>query len=60
LVAKLAARLQTEPNDADGWMRLGRADIVQGQRGNAATDHDKAAALRPNDVGLRLQAAYRI
>ena len=57
MVAKLAARLQTEPNDADGWMRLGRAYIVQGERDKAASAYEKAAALRPSDVALRLQAA---
>jgi cytochrome c-type biogenesis protein CcmH len=57
MVAKLAARLETEPNDADGWMRLARAYIVQGARDQAAMAYDKAAALRPDDVGLRLQAA---
>jgi cytochrome c-type biogenesis protein CcmH len=38
-------------------MRLGRAYIVQGERDKAATAYDKAAAIRPNDVGLHLQAA---
>jgi cytochrome c-type biogenesis protein CcmH len=57
MVARLATRLQTEPNDADGWMRLGRAYIVQGERDKAATAYDRAAALRPNDVSLHLQAA---
>jgi cytochrome c-type biogenesis protein CcmH len=57
MVAKLAARLQTEPKDADGWMRLGRAYIVQGERDKAANAYKKAAELRPGDVGLRLQAA---
>jgi cytochrome c-type biogenesis protein CcmH len=57
MVAKLAARLQSEPNDVDGWMRLGRAYAVMGRMDAAADAYDKAAALRPDDAALRIQAA---
>jgi cytochrome c-type biogenesis protein CcmH len=32
MVAKLAARLEAEPGDAEGWVRLGRAYVVMGGR----------------------------
>jgi cytochrome c-type biogenesis protein CcmH len=57
MVAKLAARLQTEPNDADGWMRLGRAYAVLGRRDAAVDAYDRAVALRPGDAAVRVQAA---
>jgi cytochrome c-type biogenesis protein CcmH len=56
MVAKLAARMQAEPNDIDGWLRLGRAYVVQGDRDTAGTAYEKAAALTPGDAGIRLQA----
>jgi cytochrome c-type biogenesis protein CcmH len=55
MVAKLAARMQTEPGDVDGWMRLGRAYAVLGDREKAADAYGRAAALKPGDVGIRLQ-----
>jgi cytochrome c-type biogenesis protein CcmH len=57
MVAKLAARLQTEPGDADGWLRLGRAYVVMGDREKGADAYEHATALRPGDVATRLQAA---
>jgi len=56
MVAKLAARLKDEPNDLDGWMRLGRAYAVMGDRDKAADAYDHAVTLKPADVGIRLQA----
>jgi len=56
MVAKLAARLKDEPNDLDGWMRLGRAYAVMGERDKAADAYDHAVTLKPADVGIRLQA----
>jgi cytochrome c-type biogenesis protein CcmH len=56
MVARLAAKMQAEPNDVDGWMRLGRAYTVQGDRDKAGTAYEKAAALTPGDAGVRLQA----
>jgi cytochrome c-type biogenesis protein CcmH len=56
MVAKLAARMESEPNDADGWMRLGRAYAVMGDRDKAGAAYEKAAALTPGDTSVRLQA----
>jgi cytochrome c-type biogenesis protein CcmH len=57
MVAKLAARLETEPLDVDGWMRLGRAYLVMGDRDKAGSAYERAVALKPGDVDIRLQAA---
>jgi cytochrome c-type biogenesis protein CcmH len=57
MVAKLAARLEREPGDADGWMRLGRAYVVMGERDKAAEAYDRAVALKPGDPTIRLRAA---
>lgn len=57
MVAKLAARLEVEPQDVDGWMRLGRAYVVMGDREKAGSAYQRAAGLRPGDADIRLQAA---
>ncbi|MFP6774355.1 MAG: c-type cytochrome biogenesis protein CcmI [Alphaproteobacteria bacterium] len=51
MVQRLADRLQDEPNDFDGWMRLGRAYGVLGRRVKSAEAYGRASALRPNDPG---------
>lgn len=56
MVTRLADRLQARPDDADGWMRLGRAYAVLGRRDESGAAYEKAAALRPTDTDLRLEA----
>lgn len=56
MAAKLAARLEIEPDDADGWMRLGYAYVVMHDRERAAEAYDRALALKPDGLALRLQA----
>ena len=56
MVAQLAAKLRTEPNDPDGWMRLGRAYAVLGEIDKASEAYAHAAKLKPGDVDVRLQA----
>jgi cytochrome c-type biogenesis protein CcmH len=49
MVAGLAARLQTQPNDAQGWQRLLRAYAVLGEKDKAHTAlGDARAALKAN------------
>jgi cytochrome c-type biogenesis protein CcmH len=55
MVAKLAARLEVEPRDAEGWMRLGRAYVVMGDRDKGADAYERAVALEPGELGVRLQ-----
>jgi cytochrome c-type biogenesis protein CcmH len=57
MVARLAARLEANPNDPDGWQRLARSYSVQGKHQMAREAIDHAIALRPLDVGLRLALA---
>jgi cytochrome c-type biogenesis protein CcmH len=55
MVAQLAARLQTQPDDVEGWLRLGRSYAVLEQPDKAADAFEHAAALRPDDVSIKLQ-----
>lgn len=47
MVARLADRLKSEPNDLDGWMRLGRAYGVLGERDKAIDAYEHADGLLP-------------
>ncbi|HWI26062.1 MAG TPA: c-type cytochrome biogenesis protein CcmI [Stellaceae bacterium] len=57
MVAKLAATLEAQPNDVEGWQRLGRAYAVLGEHDKAADAYDRAARLRPNDPAILLAEA---
>jgi cytochrome c-type biogenesis protein CcmH len=48
MVGQLAARLESEPGDLEGWRRLGRAYQVLGDRDKASEALGKAAALAPD------------
>jgi cytochrome c-type biogenesis protein CcmH len=52
MVARLAARLEQQPDDAEGWVRLGRSYMVLGQPAKARDAYTRAAALRPDDAAL--------
>ena len=45
MVQRLADRLEENPNDREGWLRLGRAYEVLGEAENARQAFDKAKAL---------------
>ncbi len=60
MVEQLAARLQANPNDADGWARLGRAYAVLAEHDKAADAYEHAAALQPNDVSLLIQGVQAL
>jgi cytochrome c-type biogenesis protein CcmH len=55
MVAQLAARLQTAPDDVEGWMRLGRSYAVLGEPDKAVDAFDHAAKLKPDDPSIKLQ-----
>lgn len=57
MVANLAARMETTPDDLDGWLRLGRAYRVLGQTDKAKQALRRAVALRPTDISLKLGLA---
>jgi cytochrome c-type biogenesis protein CcmH len=52
LVSRLAARLKDNPEDAEGWMMLGRSYAVLGRFGEASEAYAKAAAHMPRDAQL--------
>jgi len=56
MVDQLAARLEGNPNDVDGWLRLGRARHVLGEEDKSVEAYAKAAALAPNRPDV--QSAY--
>jgi cytochrome c-type biogenesis protein CcmH len=55
MVEKLAAELAASPDNLDGWMRLGRAYAVLGETDKAMDAYDRAARLKPDDIGIRVQ-----
>jgi cytochrome c-type biogenesis protein CcmH len=52
LVTRLAVRLKDNPEDAEGWMMLGRSYAVLGHFGESAEAYAKAAARMPRDAQL--------
>jgi cytochrome c-type biogenesis protein CcmH len=52
MVEGLAARLETQPDDLDGWLRLGRAWMVLGEKPRARAAYERAAALAPQRVDV--------
>jgi cytochrome c-type biogenesis protein CcmH len=51
-VARLAERLRDAPNDADGWLMMGRSYVALGRYRDAAIAYSRAAALRPGDANV--------
>ena len=54
MVARLATRLESEPEDFDGWRRLARSYAVLGRDDGARDAYARAAALRPKDIPVLL------
>lgn len=52
MVGRLAAKQESDPNNFDGWMRLGRAYAVLKEQDKAAAAYAKAQALRPDDLSV--------
>lgn len=52
MAAKLAARLEQNPNDGNGWALLGRSYMVMQRFGDATAAYARAAALIKDDAGL--------
>ena len=53
MVANLAAKLEKNPDDVDGWARLGRSYMVLGDPAKAADAYGRAVKLRPGDAALK-------
>jgi cytochrome c-type biogenesis protein CcmH len=67
MVDGLAARLEDDPDDVDGWLRLGRSRLVLGEAEGATAAFVRARTLDPDNVDAlmgeaqaRLAAADRI
>jgi cytochrome c-type biogenesis protein CcmH len=60
MVGKLAARLQQNPDDVEGWTRLGRSYMVLDQPSKAVDAFAHAEKLKPDDVDLKQQYADAI
>ena len=57
MVASLAARLQSQPNDAQGWQRLIRAYAVMGDTAKARQALNHARIALKNDAAASAQLA---
>jgi cytochrome c-type biogenesis protein CcmH len=51
-VGKLAKRLEENPNDAQGWVMLGRSYTMMERYADAATAYGRATALNAGDASL--------
>jgi cytochrome c-type biogenesis protein CcmH len=60
MVERLAARLQQNPNDAEGWQRLANAYRVLGEDKKAEEAAAHLAALQPSGVEALLQKAHAL
>ncbi|MFP6743433.1 MAG: c-type cytochrome biogenesis protein CcmI [Alphaproteobacteria bacterium] len=60
MVARLASRLEDEPDDLEGWRRLGQAYGVLGDNDQARDAFEHAAALAPGDPDVLGQYAEAI
>jgi cytochrome c-type biogenesis protein CcmH len=53
MVGNLAARLEKEPDDVEGWARLGRSYMVLNQPDKAREAYAHALRLKPDDAVLK-------
>jgi len=60
LVARLEQRLEQQPDDAEGWMMLGRTYFATGEREQAQEALARAYALTPTDPMIVLAYAESI
>ncbi len=57
MVDKLAARMKERPDDAEGWIMLGRSYAVLGRFGEALPAYRRALELQPGNAGLHADLA---
>ncbi len=60
MVATLAARLEKNPDDLDGWTRLGRSYMVLGRYQDGAAAYQKVAEALPDQVTAQEQYAQAL
>lgn len=54
---RLAARLQANPKDSEGWLLLGRTYQALGQIDKAKTVYEQALGFHPDDLNLKVRYA---
>ncbi len=60
MVAGLAARLESQPDDLEGWIMLGRSYGVLGRRADSVAAFERAVALAPDNMPVRLAHAQAL
>jgi len=60
MVARLAERLKSQPDDADGWLRLARAREVLGEPDEARAALREAVAHQPDRIDARMALAFNL
>jgi cytochrome c-type biogenesis protein CcmH len=58
MVDRLAERLKTRPDDAEGWQMLGRSYATLGKHSQAIGAYETALKLRPNEPTLLAELAF--
>ena len=58
MVDRLAERLKSRPDDADGWHMLGRSYATLGKHGQAIGAFETALRMNPDDPTLLAELAY--
>lgn len=54
MVSRLEGKLAKNPDDGDGWKRLGRSYMVMGRYQEAVSAYSSSAELLPNDGQIKL------
>lgn len=57
MVAELAQRMESNPNDAEGWMMLGRSYAALGRYAESTAAFERAVALVPENADLLVDYA---
>lgn len=57
MVAQLAERMQSRPDDAEGWLMLGRAQMMLGRLPEALAAYERRVKLRPDDANTLVDYA---
>ncbi len=60
MVAKLEKRLAAQPDDAEGWARLGRSYVVMERKDKALAAYTKAYELAPDNVAVLSEYAWLV
>src|SRR5271165_2627546 len=60
MVAQLEARMRAQPNDAEGWLMLGRSYLTLERLDEAIDAYDKVLKLEPNNLEAMLSLGEAI